>query len=291
MSEQAVPSNEGQIEYWNGRTGDKWVANQERMDLILAPFSQTVIEALAPAGGERAIDIGCGCGVTTRAIADLVGAEGQALGVDISHPMVEHARALAEAQGNSAEFLIADASSHSFEGPGFDMLASRFGVMFFADPEAAFTHLRDAMKPGGRLAFACWRPLTENSWFNVPLFAALEHVPAPEAPPPGAPGPFAFQDKDRVNAILTEAGFSNISIDPVDAEMTMGRPGGQGSGDPVEDALHHSLEIGPFSRLFADLDDRSREKAVNAVRKALAAHSSDRGVVLNGSVWLVTARA
>ena len=287
MSERAAVTNEGQIEYWNGRTGEKWAANQERMDRLLAPFSQAVIEALAPTQGERAIDIGCGCGATTRAIAERVGSEGLALGVDVSRPMVEHARALAQAEGNAAEFLIADASSHAFEGPGFDMLASRFGVMFFADPPAAFTHMHGAMKPGGRLTFACWRPLTENSWFHVPLFAALEHVPAPEAPPAGAPGPFAFQDRDRVNEILRTAGFSDIAIDPFDAEMTVGRA----SEDPVEDALQQSLEIGPFSRLFAELDEATRDKAVDAVRKALDAHRSDRGVVLNGSVWLVTARA
>ena len=287
MSEQTVPSNDDQIEYWNGRAGEKWVAHQDRMDRILFPFSEAVLDALNPATGERAIDVGCGCGVTTRAIAERVGPDGLALGVDISRPMVEHARALAAAENNSAVFLVADASSHPFEGPGFDMLASRFGVMFFADPEGAFTHLHGAMKPGGRLAFACWRPLTENSWFNVPLFAALEHVPAPEPTPPGAPGPFAFQEKDRVNAILKSAGFSDISVDPFDTEMTIGRPG----TDPLEDAMHQSLEIGPLSRLLADLDKTSRQAAIDAVRKALEPHLTERGVVLNGAVWLVTARA
>ncbi|MAB15163.1 methyltransferase domain-containing protein [Parvibaculum sp.] len=290
MSEQTSLSNDDQIKYWNGRSGEKWVANQARMDRVLAPYSQAVIETLAPEKGERAIDIGCGCGVTTRAIAERTGKEGLALGVDVSRPMIEHARALAAAENNPAEFLLADASSHIFDGPGFDMLASRFGVMFFADPDAAFAHLHGTMKPGGRLAFVCWRPLTENSWFHVPLFAALEHVEAPEPPAPGAPGPFAFQDKDRVNAILSGAGFGDISIDQLDAEMTMGRTDSD-AGDAVEDALHQSLEVGPFSRLFVDLDDTAREKAIGAVRKALAAHNTDRGVVLNGSVWLVTANA
>lgn len=285
-SQQTIAStgpNAEQIDYWNGDAGGKWARNQDRLDAMLQPFSDAVLRLAAAKPGERVLDIGCGCGATTF---ELAAQTGNALGVDISAPMIARARERASAMKSAASFMLADAATHAFEPASFDLLASRFGIMFFADPVAAFAHLRKTLAPGGRTAFVCWRPLKENPWFAVPLFAALPHVPAPEPAVPGAPGPFAFDDPDRFRRILTEAGYSSIGIEPHDSLLSMGR-----DDDPVEAALRQSLEIGPLSRLMADLGDEHRARAVDAVREALARHVKDGQVMLGGAVWLVTARA
>ena len=200
--------------------------------------------------------------------------------------MIARARQRAEEMKSPAEFMLADASVHPFTPGSFDLLASRFGIMFFLEPVPAFAHMRKALASGGRVAFACWRPMKENPWIAAPLFAALPHIPKQEPAIPGAPGPFAFDDRDRLHGVLAGAGYSAIEIEPFDAPLAVGA-----GADPVADALQQTLDIGPLSRIFKELNDEQRRLSTAAVQQALARHVADGRVVMGGAVWLVTARA
>lgn len=281
----ATGPNAEQIDYWNSDVGNRWAQNQDRLDAMLQPFSEAMLRVAAVRPGEHVMDIGCGCGATTIDLASRSGPTGRVLGVDISAPMIARARDRATALKSRAEFMLADAATQNFGTDSFDLLTSRFGIMFFVEPIAAFAHIRDALTPGGRTAFVCWRPMKENSWIAAPLFAALPHIPPQEPAVPGAPGPFAFDDKDRFRRVLTEAGYSSIDIEPHDAALSVGA-----GDDPVEMALRQTLEIGPVSRIMKDLDEDRRVRVSDAVRAELARHVKDGQVVLNGAVWLVTAR-
>ncbi|MBO6905014.1 MAG: methyltransferase domain-containing protein, partial [Parvibaculum sp.] len=226
------------------------------------------------------------CGATTFDAAAKTGASGRALGVDISAPMVARAKARALELGSPAEFMLADAATHDFGADTFDLLVSRFGIMFFAEPAAAFAHMKKALAPSGRVAFVCWRPMKENGWVSVPLFAALPHLPEQEPPVPGAPGPFAFADPERFRGILREAGYRDIAIDPFDTELTLGK-----GPDPVALALEQTLEIGPLSRALKEQPEAVRARATDAVREALAKHEANGEIRLAGAVWLVSASA
>ena len=274
-------ANADQVAYWNAQAGETWATQQEKLDRQLEPLGEAGMAALAPKAGERLIDIGCGAGQTTLALAGRVGPDGSVLGVDISVPMLEVARRRAEGLGNVA-FLEADAQTQAFEPGAADAVFSRFGVMFFADPPAAFANIRKALKPDARLAFVCWRPLPLNEWMLLPMRAALAHVPPP--PPPGdplAPGPFAFADPDRVRGILGGAGFSDIEIAPRDFMI---------GGNPLEESVALALKVGPLGALLRENPDQ-RDAVIDAVREALAAHVGPDGVRLPGAVWIVTAKA
>ena len=191
---------------------------QDRLDGQIQPLGQAVIEALELKAGERVVDIGCGCGQTTVALAERVGAAGSVTGVDISQPMLAAARRRIAAHGLAqASVIEADAQTYRFEPETYDAVFSRFGVMFFDDPTAAFANILKGLKRGGRLGFLCWRAAIESDWMTVPIAAAQPLFPEP-APPsdPFAPGPFAFADPDRLRAILSGAGFAGVTITPQD---------------------------------------------------------------------------
>src|SRR5512145_2332607 len=234
-------ANAEQRSYWNEQAGPVWVANQERLDQQIRPHGELALAALAPARGERVLDLGCGCGETALALAQRVGAKGFVLGVDLSEPMLARARQRAAAAGlGQLEFLAADAQTAALGEARFDAAFSRFGVMFFAAPEVAFGNVRRALVPGGRIAFVCWRPVSENAWVLVPMQAAAPLFPSlPAPPPPDAPGPFSFGDAGRVRRILEAAGFEDIQIEPADLAMT---PGG---GD-LDAAAEIFLDVGPL---------------------------------------------
>jgi len=170
--------NAEQVRHWNEVAGPRWVLFQERLDRELAVFAEAVLERAKPAAGEAALDIGCGCGATTLELGRRVGAKGRALGVDVSRPMLERARARAAAAGAAqVAFLAADAQTAPLEPAAFDLLVSRFGVMFFTDPTAAFANLRRALRPGGRVTFVCWQKIADNPWLLVPLGAVAQELP------------------------------------------------------------------------------------------------------------------
>lgn len=278
-------SNQEQIEYWNEKGGPKWVVHQEALDAQIGPHGDAVIEAAAIAPGEAVLDIGCGCGGTTLKVAALSGARGRAVGVDISAPMLALARDRAE-RGDvaNAQFIQADAQDFVWGPPAYDLAISRFGVMFFADPTAAFSNIRRALKPGGRLAFACWRPPQENPWVMLPMMEVAKRITMPAPPAPDAPGPFAFADRSRVERILGDAGFTQIAVKPLDLKMRLG------PSSNLEDSVDFVFEIGPLSRVAAEMDESTRAEVRESILKLFSTYQSDEGVFMPSAAWVVTAR-
>ncbi len=276
-------NNADQIEYWNGKVGETWVSMQERMDLALTPVTGALLAAANPQAGETVLDIGCGAGETTLAIDAVVGEGGHAIGLDISEPLLARARERAEALLCEAEFIAADASKWADE-TGFDLIISRFGVMFFADPQAAFAHLHSLAAPGGRLVFACWQPAARNLWATLPLIALADLLPSQAASDPHAPGPFAFADAGRVATFLEAAGWHDLAFHSVPFEMMIGA-----GDDPITQAVTFNLRIGPAAKAVreAGIGDAARPQLAAALQPFL----KDGEVRLPGAVWLVTARA
>ena len=271
--------NAAQATYWNETAGPTWAAMQNPLDRQLEPLGRAGMAALALRPGEQVIDIGCGAGATTLQLAAAVAPDGGATGLDISGTLLALARSRSQGR-ERVRFLEADAQTYRFQPASFDALFSRFGVMFFADPVAAFANLRSALKPGGRLAFVCWRRPDENPIMTLPMAAALAHVPAPPPPEPGAPGPFAFADPDRVRGILGDAGFRDVVLTPHDEKI--------GGGD-LDTALDLALKVGPLGGLLREHPDK-RDVVLGAVREALVAHDGPDGVKLASATWIVTAR-
>lgn len=274
-------ANAPQALYWNEAAGPTWADLQTPLDRQLAPLGREAMAALSVQAGERVLDIGCGAGQTSFDLAQAVGVDGEVLGADISRPLLDVARRRREGVPH-LHFVEADAQTHVFEPGHFDAVFSRFGVMFFADPVEAFANIHRALKPGGRLAFVCWRSPAENPVMSLPMQAALAHVRSVPAPPePGAPGPFAFADAERPKAILADAGFKDIRVTPHDAQI--------GPGD-LETTLGLTLRVGPLGAVLRENPDQ-RDDVIAAVRAALAAHDGPQGVKLGAAVWIVTANA
>jgi SAM-dependent methyltransferase len=280
--------NTAQIEFWNGTGGEQWAKNQTTMDAALKPFAAAALGLAAAEAGEHALDIGCGTGVTTLALAEQVGSTGSAVGIDVSSPMITLARQRALAAKNRGRdyprFEIADASRFNFAVDSVDLLFSRFGVMFFADPTLAFTNMRKSLRSSGRTAFICWQSMQKNDFFRVPLAAALTILPTPEPPPPNAPGPFAFASKDRIAGILKESGFTGVAIESLALVMAPGNGGG------VEAACKELIANGPLSRLFSTSSPDQQADVKVAVMNALQDYCTDGMVELNTMTWLVSAK-
>ena len=274
--------NEDQRARWNGIDGEYWTEQQERLDRTLAPVIKPLLEFAAPVEGSTVIDVGCGCGATTIELARTVGLEGRVIGLDISEPMLARARERLHSFPN-AMCVLGDAGSLLLADTAAELIVSRFGVMFFGNPVAAFANLRTGLAPGGRLRFACWRPIDENPWLRIPLHAVYEHAPRLPKPDPEEPGPFSFADTTRVTRILTAAGFTEPEFTPLDIHMDLA-PGGN-----LEDAVEQSSQMGPAKRALAEQPEEIRAAAIESIREALAPYASATGVKLAGAVWLVGA--
>ncbi len=274
--------NAEQAAYWNGRVGQRWTNRQDFMDAVLAPISSAVLDRAAAAPGEHVIDIGCGCGATSLELAQRVGPSGRVLGVDISQPMLARARQRTP-QGAQLAFEITDATIYPFAAGETDLLFSRFGVMFFAQPVQSFANLRTALRPGGRLVFVCWREPRLNPWLVLPVQAAYQHVPKLPEMSPEDPGPFSFATPDRVRRILDAAGFGAVTMEPRD--FTLDLANGQG----LDAALENALEIGPASRALDGQPAELQLAAQHAIRAALAAQQVGQSVPLGAAVWMVSA--
>jgi SAM-dependent methyltransferase len=281
MSTNEAPAgNAAQIEFWNASAGHTWADFQSQLDRQLEPLGAEAMRILAPMPDQRILDIGCGCGHTSFALAERVGPSGGVLGVDISQPMLGVAAGRPPAAGAAVPgFRLADAEADDLGEAAFDGAFSRFGVMFFSDPVAAFANIRRALKPGGRLAFVCWRPLAENPWMYVPLEAARPLLPPLPPSAPSAPGPFAFANADRVQGILAEAGFGDIMITPFDSMI--------GSGG-MEATAALCRRVGPLASALRENPDRA-EAVMGVVREALAAYLTSEGVLMPAAVWIVSA--
>lgn len=271
---------------WNGDSGERWAANLTRLDLMLTDFGSAAIAAAGARPGEQILDVGCGSGTTSFTLAQRVGSSGHVLGVDISEQLVDIARA-AIPDGAPVSFRCADAATAALPQGQFDLLFSRFGVMFFDDPVAAFAHMRGALKPGGRVAFICWRGAQENDWVRLPM-AAIRDIVEPAPADPNAPGPFAFGDRQRLADILAAAGFTAIDIAPFDTTLSYGR--GASREAAIDDALDMAFQVGPLSRALAEQSDDIRARAAEAVRAAFARRPGERSVLIDGAAWVVTAR-
>ena len=283
MEAQDQP-NSDQIAFWNGDAGQRWVDDQEAMDATLEPFGEAAMEALGVPKGGEVIDLGCGCGGTTLELARRTGPMGRVLGIDISTPMLGRARERASAASlGHTLFVNTDASTYRFEAQAFDCAFSRFGVMFFDRPAAAFANIRKALRPGGRLGFACWRALAENEWVTLARDVALRHVAPLEPARPGAPGPFAFAEPAHVASVLGRAGFTGITLRPVDHAM-------RHAGEVAEIAATMA-RMGPASRLIADAPENVRGRIVEDLAEAIAPRYDGKAIDLAAAAWIVTANA
>ncbi|MEO6742920.1 MAG: class I SAM-dependent methyltransferase [Caldimonas sp.] len=277
-------ANEDQIAEWNGTLGQGWATMQTEIDRIVRPFGDAALKAAAACPGERVVDIGCGCGDTSIELARSVGDRGSVLGVDVSRPMLDVARARAtqERLDGMLSFVDADASSAALPS-GQDLLYSRFGVMFFDQPTQAFTHMRHALRTGGRCVFVCWRTPSDNPWAMTPLVAARKALNVTPAPTdPTTPGPFAFADGARLRRILADAGFQRIALDRFDTSVIV--------GPSLRAATEGSLRMGPTARLAREVGPQHSATILRAVESALAPFAGADGAVrLTGSTWIASA--
>lgn len=275
-------ANPDQAELWNGPSGCAWVEMQAVLDEMLAPFGALLLEQAVKEGIRRVLDVGCGAGATTLLAAKLIGQAGACLGADISAPLLEVARkrALQEKLGN-AQFVQADAQTHAFEPDSFDCVISRFGVMFFDDPVAAFTNIRRAARSDARMTFVAWRSPAENPFMTTAARAAAPFLPTLRAPDPNAPGQFAFADPEKVRRILEVSGWKKLELLPVDVPSTVAKG----------DLLNYVTRLGPVGLALKDADDETRARTTAAVRAAFDPFIQDGAARFSAACWLVNARA
>ncbi|MFD5126522.1 class I SAM-dependent methyltransferase [Streptomyces olindensis] len=273
--------NTEQAQAWNGPEGAHWARNQDRWNAVNGGFDEPLLDAAGITRDHRTLDLGCGSGQTTR-LAALRAPQGRALGLDLSGPMLAEARSRAEREGiANVSFVQGDAQTHPFEAGAFDAAISRYGVMFFADPVAAFGNVGRALRPGGRLAFVCPADATLNDW--VTAMAALgDFLPVGDFGRPGLPGMFSLAAPDRIRDILTAAGFTGITVDQTQAWGTWGHG--------AEDAAEFLLDTGPGRHLMEQADTTARARARRTLTDHLRDHEAADGTVrLRSTSWLVIA--
>jgi SAM-dependent methyltransferase len=279
MSEAPV-ANQDQLALWNDASGRTWVEMQPVLDRMLEPFAAPLIEAAFPGPGGRVLDVGCGSGATTLAMAKRLGASGQCVGVDISGPLLEAAKHRAAADGiDNAAFVQADAQTHAFDPGSFDAMISRFGVMFFDAPEAAFDNIRRAMRMDAKLAFVAWRSPAENPFMTTAKRAAeplLTNLPKFD---PNAPGQFAFADGARVRRILQAGGWSDIDVQPLDLQGTIAE----------DELLPYVTRLGPVGLALREADQATRARVTEVVHAAFQPYIKNGVARFGTACWLVTA--
>jgi SAM-dependent methyltransferase len=286
MAQTAGPAYATQAEFWNSPAARGWADQHERMDRVLAPLLDALLQAAAPRLGERVLDIGCGSGTTTLALAARVGPSGQVLGADIATASVIRADARIAAAGLArAEVIHADASTHAFPSANFDLVCSRLGIMFFTDPTAAFANIRRAIKPDGRAAFIVFRTPAENPWPNGPTAAVRDLLPPLPAPGPEDPGPFSWADPARVHRILEGAGFRDVSLAMLDWTVRLAPPGG------AAEAADFMLVFGPLTRILHTQTAETQRAVLARLETYFRDHDSPDGVTLRAANWIVQARA
>lgn len=265
---------------WRGDVGDVWAEEWRRTDRSLAPVNDALVaEVTAHAGaGPRILDIGCGAGATSFALADALG-NAQITGVDLSEALIAVAR---ERAAGRARFETGDAASWSPAEAGFDLVVSRHGIMFFDDPVGAFTHIHALARPGAHLVFSCFRDRRDNEWVRAmrPVFERFAPDALAAAEPPA--GPFAFADPARIDSILREAGFDAPRIAPLDFDFTVGA-----GEDPIADAVGYFRRIGPIAAMLATLDEAAREGATDLLAAIAADHEHDGRIVFGAAAWIV----
>jgi SAM-dependent methyltransferase len=274
--------NVDQAEEWDGREGAHWAQHADRYDALSQRITPHLMSAAAVGVSDRVLDVGCGCGLTSRA-AGRAAESGSVLGVDLSAAMLREAEERARADGlANVRFEQVDAQVHAFASGAFDLAISRFGVMFFADPVAAFANIASAIRPGGRLVFLCWQDLLLNEWIMVPASGALSYVSFPDLGPEGAPGPFSLAEPDRTRDLLAKAGFAAVEISELEEEVFLGQN--------AADSTAFLQGTGMARALLEGTDPDTERKAIEAVQGALEAREQAAGVWLGSAAWLVEAR-
>jgi SAM-dependent methyltransferase len=276
-----MATNDEQNKLWNGPAGAAWIDAQESLDGMFRPFENLLVEAASAAGARRVLDVGCGTGATTLSVARRLGPHARCVGLDISQPMIELARARAAREKQAAEFVVGDAQTQSPVGAPFDMLISRFGVMFFEDPVAAFTNLRRAMRTDGVMRCAVFRSPAENPFMTAAERAAAPLLPGLPPRNPDAPGQFAFADARRVQGILESAGWRNVEVLPVDVTCTF----------PARDLEAYLMRLGPVGMALRSADEPMRERVIAAVRAGFAPYLHGGEVRFTAACWELAARA
>jgi SAM-dependent methyltransferase len=279
---QARNPMDDQHAFWNEVQGPKWVRLHELIEPTLAPIGAATMDRLAPQPGEHVLDVGCGCGQSSLALAERVSANGKVTGIDISAPMLALAQKRADEAGAPITFIQANAETYEFEPDSADCVYSRFGVMFFAEFVTAFTNLLRATKPGGRLALGAWRTRRDNPWAMTAVPIARPHVELPPRPAPGDPGQFAFEDDAFVRDFLERAGWSDITFERFDADLRV--------GDTVDDAADFLIEMGPVAAPLAAATEDIRTQVGRELREALKDAARPEGVFLGSSSWIIMAR-
>lgn len=277
---EVLPERDGdQAALWNGPSGQAWVEAQEALDQMFEPFQKLLVEAVS-AGTRQVLDVGCGTGATTLAVARRVGTKGDCAGMDISAPMIAAARARAEREGSPARFRCADAQVYAFEPAGLDLILSRFGVMFFDDPVRAFGNLRRAARDGASLRFIAWRSPAENPFMTTAERAAAPLLPDLPARRSDAPGQFAFANRERVRDILERSGWTGIDIAPIDVECRL----------PAKELDGYLTRLGPVGSVLRETDEPTRARVVEAVRPAFDRFVQGDEVRFTAACWTVGAR-
>ncbi|WP_456280251.1 class I SAM-dependent methyltransferase [Cupriavidus sp. JZ107] len=270
-----------QAALWNGAAGQGWVTAQHVLDRMFEPMEALLVQAVRDSGGTEVLDVGCGTGATTLAVARDLGERGRCTGIDLSEPMIEAARHRAKREGATARFLCADAQRYAFPRASFDTVISRIGVMFFDDPVAAFANLRRAARDGAALRFIAWRGADENRFMTTAEKAAAPLLPALPARASDGPGQFAFADADKVGGILSAAGWAGIGIRAVDLACTF----------PASELQRYVTSVGPLGRVFGTLDANVRDTVVATVLRAFAPYVDGGEVRLTSACWMVEATA
>ena len=281
MSESPNP-NLDQHEFWNDIKGKLWVDMQPRIDDMMLPFGEKAMSVLKPQPGEKILEIGCGTGTMTLALADRVTTLGEVFAADISRPMLQMAISRAKARSSQLiTFVEADAQVFLFRKCFFDAVFSRFGVMFFDDPVAAFRNFYDAVRPGGRVAYVCWADRKENPWIRIPTGASKAFLEIPPPPEDDAPGQFAMEREARVREILGDAGWSDVKLERFDVDHSLGKN--------VADAAGFISQMGPMSEPFSLADNETKKKCIEVIQKALEPYKSPAGVRMRFATWIVSA--
>lgn len=268
------------MEYWNGVGGRSWVELHTVLEGVLAPFTDVILADCRPERVHRVLDVGCGAGSTTLAAARRLGAQGACVGIDISEPLIAVARSAAERESSPAQFILADAQTYAFEPASFDLVISRFGVLFFEDSVRAFTNLRRAVRAAGRLRFVAWRSPAENPFFTTAEQAAARFIPSLAASLKDEPARYAFSDPRQTEQILTESGWTGIEIQPLDITCTL----------PERDLIRYVTRLGSIGRVFHEVDENTRVKVNEAVRAAMDPYVRGADVRFPAACWLVNAR-
>jgi SAM-dependent methyltransferase len=273
--------NEEQSKLWNGASGANWVDAQELLDGMFEPFEKILAQAVSAVNAHKVLDVGCGTGGTTLAAARAAGTRGSCTGIDISQPMIELARQRAAGERIDANFIVADAQTHDLAGAGFDMVISRFGVMFFEDPVKAFSNLRRAVHERAALRCVVFRSIAENPFMTAAERAAAPLLPELPPRPEDGPGQFAFADAGKVQGILEAAGWSRVEILPIDVTCAM----------PERALDGYISRLGPVALALRAADDARRERVMQAVRAGFAPYLHGDQVRFTAACWEIAARA